>query len=147
MMIFTIFTVDIFISCFICLGILYLINRKIDWNIGGVAIVFSITFGMLAYAILDVRTYEDMSAKLISKNKLSNVFEVEYKKFWGLVYGNKIENIEKFIVYRPSGTLKYNDRYFILMKLAGQDVSKYADVNGNEIIYRMTILQEMEQME
>lgn len=142
---FTIFIVVMFISYFVCFGISYFANdRKIDNNVCGSTIVFGTILGIFAYAILNTETYEDMSAKLVSKNKLSSVFEVEYEKFYGLVYGNKIENIQKFIEWRPSSRIQYNDRYFILMKLAGQDVSKYADINGNDVIYRMTPLQEME---
>lgn len=146
MVIFTIFIIIMCISCFACFGISYLANdRKIDENVCGCTIVFGVILGILAYAILNAETYEDISAKLISKNKISRVFEVEYEKFGGLVYGNKTENIQKFTTSRPSGKLKYNDRYFILMKLAGQDISKYADINGNEVIYRITPLQEMEE--
>lgn len=144
-----IITFIVIMWCICCFSVFvatyFSMDRKINKDVCGVTVIFGTVISLLVYVMLSAATYEDVSARLISKNKVSSVFEVEYKKIFGLIHSNKIENIEKFTIKEYSSKLEYKDRFFIIMKLAGQDVSKYADINGNEVIYRMTPLQEMEE--
>ncbi len=138
----------IIVMCFsflISLGIIYLMNdKKLDDNTWGASFFVGILLGIMNCTWISSVSYEDINAKLLSQNKISAQFEVDFSRLWGLIHNTKIENIEKFTTDAKNDKLKYNDRYFIIMKLAGKDVSKYADVVNDTVIYRMTPLQEME---
>lgn len=136
----------VFFSFLISLGIIYFMNdKKLDDSTWGYSFLFGILFSIINYTWMSTVSYEDISAKLLSQNKISAQFEVKYSMFWDLTKKEKIENIEKFTTDAKNNKLKYNDRYFIIMKLAGKDISKYADVVNDTVIYRMTPLQEMEE--
>lgn len=108
-------------------------------------IFFSSVITIMSYVLLIAITDKDISAKLISQNKISAQFEIRSSKFWGLIHDVEVENIGKFTTSTQIDKLEYNDRYFRTMQLAGQDVSKYADIVNDEVMYRMTPLQEMEE--
>lgn len=108
-------------------------------------IFFGGVIAIISYILLMAITYKDISAELISQNKISAQFEIKSSKFWGLIYDVEIENVGKFTTSTQINKLEYNDRYFRMMQLAGQNISKYADIVNDEVIYRMTPLQEMEE--
>ena len=113
-----------------------------DWS---EVMFFSCVITIASYVLLTAITDKDISAKLISQNKISAQFEIKSSKFWGLIRDVEVENIGKFTTSTQIDKLEYNDRYFRTMQLAGQDVSKYADIVNNEVMYRMTPLQEIEE--
>lgn len=134
-----------FFSFLISLGMTYLINdKKLDGDTWGASFLFGILLGVINCIWMSIASYEDINAKLLFQNKISAQFEVNSSILWGLIHNTKIENIERFTTDAKNNKLKYNDRYFIIMKLSGKDVSKYADVVNDTVIYRMTPLQEME---
>ena len=133
--------VIIFFNFLMMLGISYFENgKRLDETSWCESYLCGILCGLLMFFSIEIVSYKDISAKLLSQNKNSAQFEVDSSIFWGLVYNTRIEIIEKF----TNNKLKYNDRYFVIMKLAGKDISKYADVVNDTVIYRMTPLQEME---
>lgn len=112
-----------------------------DWS--GITF-FASVLSIISFLVLCNLTYKDLNVKLISQNKISAQFEINSSRFWGFIYDTEIKNVYKFTTDSQTDELKYKDRYFILMKLAGQDISKYADVTKDKVIYRMTPLQELE---
>ncbi len=130
----------VFFCFLIILGISYFVDgKRLDETTWCLSYLFGILYGIVINCLIISVSYKDIDAKLLSQNKNSALFEVYSSIYWGLIYDTRIEIIEKF-----TNNKKYNDRYFVIMKLAGKDISKYADVVNDTVIYRMTPLQEME---
>jgi len=130
----------VFFCFLIILSISYFVDgKRLDETTWCLSYLFGILYGIVINCLIISVSYKDIDAKLLSQNKNSALFEVYSSIYWGLIYDARIEIIEKF-----TNNKKYNDRYFVIMKLAGKDISKYADVVNDTVIYRMTPLQEIE---